>query len=238
MDKQNKVEMQQNESYHYVLLGFSTFKDVLKKLGDTMKFYRFENEGKANAKEIIYDVPNNLLSDAGIVISKQFEDGKVLFNVRKISWLPGALKRPSKKFNLGEFQHDEEPKDFSLDISSAIEHSFLTPFTVDLDSIVRQTIPKIEIKINADKVKIIGGTGFRAYIIYENVTYRDIKTNKTVERDDVTLQLSTLEEFAEENKKLLDIIETKVCELGKFNASRFEIAQKLLYPKDEEETEE
>lgn len=238
MEKQNKVEIQKTENYHYVLLGFATFKEVLKKLEGILKFYRLQNEGKANAKEIIYDVPNNLLSDAGIVISKQFEEGKVLFNVRKISWLPGALKRPSKKFNLGEFQRDEEPKDFSLEISSAIENSFSTPFTVDLDSIVRQTIPKIEIKINAEKVKIIGGTGFRAYIIYENVSYKDIKTNKVVERDGVTLQLSTLDEFAEENKKLLDIIETNVCELGKFNASRFEIAQKLLYPKDEEETEE
>ena len=235
MNANNKPMLEKVERYHYVVLGFATFEKVLKKIEDLLKFYRIENQGKTNAKEIIYDVQNNMLSDAGVVLSKQYEDGRIMFNVRKISQLPGVLKRPSKKFILGELQADADPKDFSLEISSAIESSFSTPFTVDLDAFVKQTMPKIEININANKFKIIGGTGFRGYIIQEKVIYRDIKTNKKVEREGVTLQLPLSDAYADENKKILDIIDREVKELGLFNASRFEIAQKLLYTKEDEE---
>lgn len=234
MKANQKMELEKIQRYHYVLLGFSSFDRVLEKMDDILKFYRFEKEGNFQEKEVIYDVANNLLSDAGIVLSKQYEEDRILFNVRKISQLPGALKRPSQKFILGELEGDEEPKDLSLEISSAIENSFATPFTVDLDSFVKQSTPKIEIKINATRYKLIGGTGFRAFIIHENVVYRDIKSNKKVEREGVTLQLFQKEEYEEENKKILDIIEREVKELGLYNKSRFEIAQNLLYPKEEE----
>lgn len=237
MNISGKIEMQKFQDYHYILLGFAKFKDVINKLQRYLKFYRIENQGKSTFKEIIYDAPDNILSDAGIVISKQYEEKRIFFEVRKISWLPGALKRPSRKFILGELQTDEEPKDFSLEISAAIENSFSTPFSTDLDSLVRQTFPKIEINIDSEKYMIIGGTGFRAAVIYENVKYKDIKTGKTEIRDDVTVRLFTNEEYQEENKKLFELINREIYELGQFNASRFEIAQKLLYPKDEEEEE-
>ena len=240
MKVNKKGELENIRRYHYVFLGFSKFEDVYEKLQSLLKFYRFEYAGNSNAKEVIYDVPDDLLSSSGLVLSKQFEDGKIMFNVRKLSFLPGAKERPSKKFLLGELEADEEPKDFSLEISSAIENSFTTSFSVDLDSIVKQTMPKIEIIIKAKKYKIIGGTGFRGYLIYENAIYKDIKSGKKVSRLGITLQFSASREWEEENKKILDIIEREVKELALYNVSRFEIAQKLLYsaPLDEDEETE
>lgn len=176
-----------------------------------------------------------MLSDSGIVLSKLYEDGKVMFNVRKLSTLPGQLKRPSKKFILGELEVDEEPKDFSLSIASAIENSFNSTFTVDLDAFVKQTVAKIEITVDAVKYKIISGTGYRASILFENALYRDIKTNKKVSQQGVTLQLPLGEENEKCNQELLNVIDKKIEELAPSNLSRFEIAQRLLYPKVEEQ---
>ena len=231
MKVNDKLEQTNVQNYHYVMLGFADFKKIFKKLEGLLKFYRIENKGKEFAKEIIYDVPDNLLSDAGIVLSKRYETKRIFLNVRKISKLPGEMKRPSKKFILGELESDIEPRNYSLQISSAIENSFSTTFTVDLDSIVKQTIPKIEININSNKYHIIGGTGFRADFFYEIATYKDIKTGKKVDREGVTLQLSNNKEYEEENKQILDLIDRQIKELALYNLSRFEIAQMLLYPK-------
>ena len=233
-----KIELENNVKYHYEILGFATFKDIMKKFEENFKFYRIANEGKVNAKEIVYDVPNNMLSNFGIVISKQYEDGKIMLKVRKLSSLKGAMKRPSKKFALGELGKDEEPKDFSLQITQAIENSFNTKFTVDLDAFVKETIPKIQIDIEATKYQLICGTGYRAYMLFENITYRDLKTNNKVMRPSVTLQLPNGNDIPE-NKEILDTIDKKISELALYNYSRFEIAKQLLYPdvKPQEKTQ-
>ena len=222
---------------HYVILGFYTFKDVLKKLEDMLKFYRLEDLGVKKEKEIIYDTKGDLLSNAGIVISKNYHDQKVEFNVTKISMLPGEMKRPSQKFLLGDLEEDSEPRDFSLEVSAAIENLFGVKFTFDLDSIVRQTFPKIAIDIDKHEYNIIGGTGYRAKLSYENNVYRDVASNNKVTSDGVTLKIFLDEKYQEENKKILDMIERKIKELGLFDLSRFEIAKKLLYPPVEEDEE-
>lgn len=229
MKVNSKLELEDSEKKHYVLVGFAEFKKILKKLEEEFKFYRFEYQGKASEKEVIYDVANNLLSDSGVVLSKDCEDGKIKFKVTKISKLQGVLKRPTKEFLLGELETDAEPKDFSLQISTAIENSFSSSFTVDLDSFVRQTYPKIQIDIKSQKYEMIGGTGYRAIILYETAIYKDLKTGKKVSKDGITLKLSSDKESQEENVKVLDIIDRRIKELALYDVSRFEIAQKLLY---------
>lgn len=235
---ENKLEFDNKKRYHYVLLGFAKFEDILKIMTENLKFYRIANMGPLHEKEIFYDVPGNMLSDSGIVISKQYENGKIRLKVRKISRLQGELKKPSKKFELGVLGKNEEPKDFSLQISSAIESAFNTKFTVDIDAFVRMTEPKIEVLVDANQYQIICGTGYRATMIFENATYRDIATNKKVSRLGVTLQLPSAE--YEESRELLDLIDKQISSLARINLSRFEIAEQLLYsePLDIEELEE
>ena len=226
MLNENKIKKENIRRLHYVILGFATFKEVLAKFEHYMKFYRFENLGVAKEKEIIYDVNGNILSNGGIVISKSYHDKKVEFNVTKISMLPGEMKE------------DSEPKDFSLEISAAIEDLFGVNFTFDLDSIVKQSFPKIEVDVDKNEYKIIGGTGFRAKLSYETAIYKDIATKNKVDRDMVVLELEEDPYYQEENEKVLQLIDKKIKELGLFDLSRFEIAEKLLYPKIEDEGQE
>ena len=235
MDANSKLQFDNARRYHFVLLGFAEFKDIIKKLVSILKFYRLENQGKINSKEIIYDVDDDLLSDSGIVISKLLENGKVFLQVNKLSLLSGELKRASKTYNLGTIGKDEEPKDYSLQITQAIESAFTTQFTVDLDAFVKKTIPKIEVDIEATKYKIIGGSGYRAVMYFEEVIYQDIKTKKKISRPGVTLQLPA--DNSPENDEILKVIDRQINELALYNLSRFEIAKQLLYPKPIEEGE-
>lgn len=234
--KPKKLELQNVQSYHFVFVGFAEFKEVFKKLTDELPFYRFEKTGKEQEKEIFYDVPDKLLSTAGLILSKWYHRKKIYFHVRKLSKLVGSMKRPAKKFLFGSCEEIDEPKDFSLQIASAIENSFSSPFTVDLDSIVKQTKPIIEVDIQSDKYNVICGTGYRAEMLYENATYKDIKTGNKVSRLGITFKVPLDER--PETDEILDIISRKVFGIALYDNSRFEIAQQLLYSVIDEESKQ
>lgn len=235
--KAKKLEMQQSQNYHFVFVGFADFKKVFKTLTENMSYYRFASQGKSTEKEVFYDVPDELLSNAGLVLSKWYNKGDIYFHIRRLSRTFDGKRLPTKKFLYGTFEEEDEPKDYSLQVATAIEHSFTSPFSVDLDSIVKQTKPKIETVIEADKYQIICGTGYRAEMDYETATYKDLKTGKKVSTLGITFKFP-LEE-CEETKEILDIIDRKVKGLAISDLSRFEMAQQLLYSIYEaEETQE
>lgn len=239
MKSNDRLETEKLKKIHYFLIG-NDFNKVLKTLDKRLHFYRFLNEGKFKGDEIIYDVPSNMLSNAGLVLSKQNEEDKTYFKVRKISTLPGGYKRPSQKFSLGECEGTEEPKDFPIQISNAISNSFSNAFTIDLVSVVRQTVPKIQIIVTGQKYKIISGDGFEAYMLYEKAIYKDIATKKKVKRYGVTFKLPKDEKWDKWNNEILQAVEHYCKEMVSYESSRFEIAQRLLYPKPyvEEKKEE
>ncbi len=232
--KPKKLSLQNVQNYHFVFVGFATFKDVYKTIVENLPYYRFEKAGKEQEKEIFYDVPDGLLSTAGLVLSKWYHGKKIYFHVRKLSRIAGQTKRPSKKFLFGSCEELDQPKDFSLQIASAIENSFSSPFSVDLDSIVKQTNPIIEVDIQSDKYNIICGTGYRAYMLFENAIYKDIKTGNKVSRLGVTFGFPL--EDREETDEILEVLSRKVFGLAHYDNSRFEIAEQLLYSKIDEES--
>lgn len=229
MKSNDRLENEKTKKIHYVMLG-NNFTKIKSKIDKSLSFHRLAFEGKFKGLEIIYDVPSNLLSNAGIILSKQSEGNKIFFKVRKISKLPGGYKRPSQKFNLGESGEAEAPKDFPMQIANAISNLFANVFTIDLVSVVRQTEPKIEISVSGDKYTIVGGTGYRAEFLYENAVYKDIKTNKKVKRTGITLVMPNDERYEKENQTIIKAIDHSCKELVGYEQSRFEIAQRLLYP--------
>ena len=235
MEIKKNAEFDNTVRYHFALVGFVDFKDIIKKFVSSFNYYRFENQGKENSKEVICDVADDLLSDAGIVVTKLYNHGRAYLQVSKISMLSGELKRPSKTYNLGQIRREEEPSDYSLQVASAIEGAFTTQFTVDIDAFIKQTSPKIEIDIEATKYRIIGGTGYRAYMLFENATYQDVNSKKKVSRMGVTLLLPSEDK---ENEFILETIDKKINDIALYNLSRFEIAKKLLYSTEELSEEE
>lgn len=224
-----KLEAEVITKVHYYFIG-KDYKKIIKKLDQNLNYYRLEDQGKFVGREIIYDVKSNMLSNAGLVLSKQYEGDEATFKVRKISTLPGEFKRPSKKFQLGRADDSETPRDYALQIANAIGDSFSSAFTVDLVSVVRQTEPRIEILVEGRKYRIIGGTGYEAHILYEIATYKDVNAKKKVKRVGFTLKLPKEEKYEAENNEVMNTIDKCCKELVCYEASRFEIAKRLLYP--------
>lgn len=216
--------------FHYDLIKGNEAKTV-DKLNLNLGFFSFRYKTKMKATEIIYDTPNDLLSSAGIVLSKQYEQDKTYFKVRKISHLPSDVKRPSKKFELAKCGSKESPRDFALQVATAINNSFSNIFTIDLSEVVKNTVPKIEIMIKGNLYEINGGTGFRASALFEQAVYKDLTTNKKVKREGMTLSVPVDDRYQKETEDILEGIERYCKELIPYRESRFEIADRVLHPK-------
>lgn len=230
MKGNDKLEKEKSKKVHYFFIGKNE-KSTLKKLDQHLHFFRVRYEGKFKGLEIVYDVPNNMLTGAGLVLSKQYEDTTAFFKVRKMSTLPSAFKRPSQKFYLGQCEDVEAPKDYPVQIANAISNSFPSSFTIDLVSIVRQTVPKIEISVKGKKYRIISGTGYEADLLYEVATYKDLEGNNKVKKPGMTLKLPADEKYEKENQEILDVVDHYCKELVPYEHSRFEMAMRLLFPK-------
>lgn len=224
------IELQNTVNHHFVFAGFITFEEVLKRLKEKTPFYRIAQKEKKIIKEIFYDNEYNMLSGAGIVLSKSSTKENTFFNIRRIS---RSSKAKDLKYRIdGNCSPTDHPKDYTKKIATAIESSFASPLTIDLESIVKKTTEKIEVILKKTIFDIICGTGYRAQITHEEVSYKDIASGYKVLQEGATLTVPTGEH--DETNELLTIIDRHIPNLVLYNDSRFEIAQKLLYSEQQE----
>ena len=229
-----KVELQKNDNYHYVLAGFTTFDDVLKTLKKIMPFWRITPSGKMYIKEIFYDNDYNMLSSAGIVLSKSTTNKNTFFNIRRLA---RVLNKKNIKYQIDNYcGAKDHPREYAEQIAAAINNCFSTSLTIDLETLVKKTTAKIQIDIFKKNFKLICGSGYKATIVYEKVYYKDLKNGKKVVQDGVSLTVPKGE--LDETAQLLKLIERNIPGLVLYEESRFEIAQKLLYSDDKTEGEE
>lgn len=213
--------------YHYDMIRDNQDK-IVDKLNLNLGFFSFRKARKIKGVEVIYDTPNKLLSNAGIVLSKQTDEDGSYFKVRKISKIPTEAKRKSQKFALAKCGTREAPKDFALQVSTAINNSFSNVFTIDLAEVVKKTMPMIEIIVKGDVYDISGGTGFKGSLMFEKVTYKDLVTHKKVKREGVTLVLPSDKIYERDVEAVLEGVERYCKELIPYKESRFEIATRVL----------
>lgn len=231
MEGKKVAELRATDNYHFVFAGFTTFKDALKIMKDNLHFYRFEEGEKKNIKEIFYDNEYNMLSDAGIVLSKSMTTQDTFFNIRRLSRL---LNKRNKKYTIDRrCSPTDHPRDYAEHIAAAINDSFSSSLTIDLENIVKKTQEKILIENNKTIYNVICGSGYRAKLVEEHLLFKDIKTGKKVFQEAVCLSVPSGE--YPETAELLKFIERNISGLVLFKESRFEIAQRLLYSQEEEE---
>lgn len=218
-------------NHHYEMIRKSQTQ-VIDKLDAELRFFRIYFDEKFSSIEIIYDTPNNLLTNAGIVLSKLYDGEKYFFRVRKQSYLPIELRKNAiKKYFISTCQPNHTPKDFPLQIASAINDAFQNIFTIDLVDVVKQTIPKYEIKVKGDIYTLASGNGMKGQLVFEKVIYKDFSTGRKVKQNCVNLRLPEGDQFAKEKEEVIDAIDRKCKELLPYSENRFEIARRLLKPR-------
>ena len=219
-----RAELRKTDNYHFVIAGFTSFKEILKSLKKAMPYYRFESKPKKRIVEVFYDNDYNMLSDAGIILSKSSTNKDTNFNIRRLS---RVLHKRNKKYKIaGSCKAGDHPRQYAEQIAAAIDDSFSSSLSIDLENIVKKTNEVIQIELNKTPYSLICGTGFRADITHEDVVYKDIKTGKKVFQQCVNLSVPSGEN--EETTEILKIIERCVPSLILFTESRFELAVKIL----------
>ena len=76
-----------------------------------------------------------------------------------------------------------------------------------------------EVDIQSDKYNVICGTGYRAEMLYENATYKDIKTGNKVSRLGITFKVPLDER--PETDEILDIHWRRRIQLSPEKMHRF-----------------
>ena len=219
------VQLSPVRNYHYVIVGFAEFKEVLKKIKKALQYYRFQPLPKKRIVETYYDNEYKMLSDAGIVLSKSVTKKDTYFNIRRLS---RVLDRKTLKNRIEtKCLPDDHPRNYSVEIADAIAKMFSSSLTIDIENIVKKTSPIIDVGINKAPYELICGTGYRAKLTYEEVYYRDIATGKKIFQECVCL--TTPDEDCAETQEILKAIERHAPAFIMYQESRFEFAQKLLY---------
>jgi len=218
--------------YHYDLLR-DDVKKTIEKLNANLGYYSFRPFTKSLSTEIFYDTPDNMLSGAGVVLSKYIEGNEAYIQIRKLSYIDSKKVKAGKKIKVVDCTPKQTARDFIVQIAAAINNMYENIFTIDLSEIIKKVISTVQIDIKGDVYQIAGGTGYRATLSFEKNIYRDLKKGKVVKKKGATFISPSDPNFDKEREEVLYGIDRYCKELFPYNESRFEIASRVLRSKKE-----
>ena len=222
----------QDMKYEYDILKGDE-KKIVNKLNFHLGFYSFRPFQKSRKVEIFYDTETNLLSSAGIVLSKVIRDKACFIQISKINYVSSNVNKADKKIKVTDCQSKQTPRDFTFQIATAITNMYQNIFTIDLKKKKKKVSPFIQVKTEENVYQVFGGTGYKATMSFEKITYKDLKHGKKVKRKGATLRTVLDPSYEKERQDLLFGIERYCKELFPYTESKFEIAKRVLRTKKE-----
>lgn len=213
--------------YYYDMLRDNQ-QHIIDKLENHLTFYRFSFSNKFKSHEIIYDTATNLLTSAGYVLSKIYENGKYYLMITKVSYLPKKFKKPSVVLFKAEISAQEQPTSYPIELAGVIGDSASGIFTVDLVEVLKVVYPKMQIDVVGDRYNIASGTGYKAEMFFENVCYKDLTARMKFKHKNVAFALSGAKSDEKSNREILGGVLRYCKELFPYEETRFEIARRVL----------
>lgn len=219
------VELLNNGVVKYEALTKKPFDKVFE-LPRILKFYKYEFFGPVRSSEVFYDTPNDLLYKAGIILSRIQEDDKVYFKVSPSSNLSNIRTNTQKVF-AHKVGLKDTLKDHAFYLVDGIKGLFNTPFSIDLENVVKNAIPKIAINVNANVYKVISGSGFRAFMCQEETRYQNFETKRKYVSHGMTIKLNGPEQYMKEFVSFNDAIKKYCKEFIEVHDNQYEHAKKI-----------
>lgn len=225
----NYINVAKEGTKNYIGLTEKPFSKVLS-IEKKLSLHRFSYEGSFNKQIVYYDTDANLLQKAGIILSKTFEPNKCYFKVERQTYLPKSFSRRKEII----FVHEVGPKDKVMDhaffLSDGIKSLFTIQFTIDLDNVLKNVVPKIVITSKVTKYKVLSGGGFKAQLYFYSSKIKNLTTKRvadakllTVEMDSPTTYLPAFQYFNTQ-------IEKYCKELIPFDESLYDFAHRVTKP--------
>ena len=162
----NFVQIQTQGVKNYIAVADKPFAKVLQ-LEKKINLHRFNLVNRYKQSEIFFDTETNLLSKAGIILSKTISPEKTYFKVERQSTLLKLYSRKKETVFIHEVGIRDKVTDHAFFLVDGIKSLFTTQFTVDLENVLKNIKPKIVVDSTIDKWAVVSGGGFKGSIYFQ-----------------------------------------------------------------------
>ena len=200
------VQKQNYGTVKYEAVVKNSFEKVLA-LTSVLRFFKFQSLGPVQSSETFYDTPTNLLEKAGIILSRVQEGNRVFFKVEQSAYFSKAFKHPTSKIFIHKVGTKDSITDHAFYLVDGIRGLYSTAFSIDLENIIKNAVPKITIQISARVYKVISGTGFRCYMAHEDILYKNFQTKKKYTSQGMTIKHLGPEQYMQEFDEFNSLVE-------------------------------
>ena len=225
------VKIDSKYTKHYEAVSSTAFKNFLGFISG-LKFQKTTKIGKSVASEVYYDTPTHLLNKSGVVLSKFREGQNAFFKVENTSFLSKVLNKLQKEVFVHPIGAGDNLTDHGFYIKDGIISLYSTSFSVDLENVIKNAVPKMEVVIKADIYQLTSGTGMRAKIALENKFIKNLETKRKYEVKGITVKLENenKELFTEDFNSFNALIEKNCKEFIPIDENQFDFATKVTKP--------
>lgn len=222
------VKINSDNTKKYEAVSPTAFKNFLG-FARSLKFKKLSKLGSDVAIETYYDTPNHLLNKSGIVLSRFQEGNNIFFKVEKTTHLSKILNNLTKEVFVHKVGANDKLSDHAFYIKDGITSLFTTAFSIDLENVLKNAVPKMEVRINADIYLITSGTGMRSKIALETkaVTNFETKRKYTVQGMTVKLTNETVELFKNDFDNFNKLLQKNCKEFLPVDENQFDFATKV-----------
>ena len=212
----------------YTLFSKNSFNKVLA-VSQELPLYSFYDEGRDLTTEMYLDSPNNLLSSAGILLSKVVEEGKAYFKVEREEYLPErkTVLAKEKKVFIHPIGIKDSVSDHALFLIDGITSMFFTRFNIDLENVLKTVVPKMQIENKRVHFKALSGKGFKAELVYENISARNYETKRKAELLMMRVEQTSSKVYLDEFNNFTNKLEKYCKEIIPIDESKYEIVKRM-----------
>lgn len=225
------VEVNSKTTRQYEAVSENAHKNFLN-FAKYLKFQKLVYLGKDKAEEVYFDTPSHLLNTAGIVLSKFKEGSNNFFKVEKTTFLSNMLNKLNKDVFVHKVGAADKLSDHAFYIKDGITALF-SSLSIDLENVITNAVPYMEVTTKAKIYQLISGTGMRAKIALEEKTIVNLETKRKREFTGMSVKLDTKSDvYQNDFEKFLKLIEKNCKDLVPITESQFDYATKSTKPID------
>jgi hypothetical protein len=195
-----------------------------------LSLHRFSYEGKSKKQIVYYDTHTNLLEKAGIILSKTYEPNRCYFKVERQTYFPKTFSRRKEVV----FIHEVGPKDSVIDhaffLSDGIKSLFTIQFTIDLDNVLKNVVPKIVINSKVTIYNVLSGGGFKAKLFMQENKIKNLTTKRIADAKTLVVELDSPTTYLPAFKYFTEQIDKYCKELIPFEESLYDYSHRVTKP--------
>ncbi len=224
------VKINNETTKKYEAISEKAFKNFLA-FCHGLKFQKLNFVDSDSCKETYYDTPTHLLTKSGIILSR-FEEGQnVFFKVETATSLSKILNKLNKEVFVHKVGYGDKLSDHAFYIKDGITSLYSTPFSIDLENVINNAVPIMEVSIKADVYELVSGTGMRARIALEKKQVKNFETKRKYNVESMTSKLEGntqlyLDDFIEFD----ELLQKNCKELLPVDENQYDWAVKVTKP--------